>query len=254
MPKHPHGTDAADFADRLRAAIQHAGQNAGHGAGAELARRHKVAVVTANAWLKGEHMPSPSKVEAMAADYGVRYEWLYFGTGTMTAEPAVATSPLSLLRPIRTWNSVEDLPADEYVVVPRMTLRLSAGNGGPVAEPDPQLDQGQAFRTAYIRRRRLKPRALMSAYAQGDSMEPRICDGDALLIDTSQTDIQDGKIYAVVWNDNEELRVKRLYKLPGGSILIKSDNRDRYPEIAVPADQVGTVTVLGRVVLVSGDV
>jgi len=173
--------------------------------------------------------------------------------GVDETSDAAAQQPRPL-RPIRTWDSVEDLPADEYVVVPRMTLRFSAGNGGPVAEPDPKLDQGQAFRTAYIRRRRLKPRALMSAYAQGDSMEPRICDGDALLIDTSQTDIQDGKIYAVAWNDNEELRVKRLYKLPGGGILIRSDNRDRYPEIIVPADQIDTVTVLGRVVLVSGEV
>lgn len=170
------------------------------------------------------------------------------------AETERSRPPSSSLRPIRMWDTVEDLPADEYVVVPRMTLRFSAGDGGPIAEPDPQLDQGQAFRTAYIRRKRLKPRSLMSAYAKGDSMEPRICDGDALLIDTSQTDIQDGKVYAVVWNDNEELRVKRLYKLPGGGILIRSDNRDRYPEITVAADQIGTVTVLGRVVLVSGDV
>lgn len=190
---------------------------------------------------------------------GLPYGWLDAKTDppsslSNTAESGASHLSSPSLRPIRTWDSVEDLPADEYVVVPRMTLRFSAGDGGPIAEPDPQLDQGQAFRTAYIRRKRLKPRSLMSAYAQGDSMEPRICDSDALLIDTSQTDIQDGKVYAVVWTDNEELRVKRLYKLPGGGILIRSDNRDRYPEITVPADQVGTVTILGRVVLVSGDV
>lgn len=85
-------------------------------------------------------------------------------------------------------------------------------------------------------------------------MEPRIHDGDSLLIDTAQRDIIDGKVYAMAWGDDQELKVKRLYKLPGGGLLIRSDNRERYPEISVDVAAKSTVSIIGRVVLVSGDV
>lgn len=79
MPIHPANHDPQEFAARLKEALIDAGHNAGHGAGAYLASRYKVSDVTANAWLNGTHMPSPSRVRQMATDYSVRHEWLYFG-------------------------------------------------------------------------------------------------------------------------------------------------------------------------------
>jgi len=79
MPIHPPAHDPHDFAQRLKEAMTDVGHNTGRGAGTGLAKRHKTSVVTANAWLNGTHMPSPERARLLAADYSVRFEWLYFG-------------------------------------------------------------------------------------------------------------------------------------------------------------------------------
>ena len=60
-------------------------------------------------------------------------------------------------------------------------------------------------------------------HTNGDSMYPTIIGGcDKILVDTSKTDIYDGKIY-VIRLDNSIL-AKRLQKLPAGVLKIISDN------------------------------
>jgi phage repressor protein C with HTH and peptisase S24 domain len=80
-------------------------------------------------------------------------------------------------------------------------------------------------------------------------MEPTIHDGDSLLVDTSQTTVQDGKVYAL-WYDGGE-RVKRLFRLPGGGLRIVSDN-PRFPTVEVQPSEIEHVRVIGRVVHRSG--
>lgn len=58
-------------------------------------------------------------------------------------------------------------------------------------------------------------------YAQGDSMSPEIKSGDALLVDTSQTDIIDGVVYA--FNYDGQPMCKRLQKI-GKEITAISSN------------------------------
>lgn len=79
MPIHAPEHDPADFAMRLREAMHDAGENTGRGAGVALAARHRTSPVTASAWLKGTHLPTPERVRVMADDYGVSFDWLYFG-------------------------------------------------------------------------------------------------------------------------------------------------------------------------------
>lgn len=79
MPIHAPENDPADFAARLKEAMTDAGQSTGHGAGAMLSSRYGASNVTANAWLNGEYMPTPERALDMADDYGVEFNWLYFG-------------------------------------------------------------------------------------------------------------------------------------------------------------------------------
>ena len=58
-------------------------------------------------------------------------------------------------------------------------------------------------------------------YAQGDSMSPEINSGDALLVDTSQTNILDGVVYA--FNYDGQPMCKRLQKI-GKDIKAISSN------------------------------
>ena len=196
-------------------------------------------------WYSGDTKRiSPEYLAQIARRYKVDLDWLITGRGVM------APREEEKLTPIYSWEEEGELPPGEYVYIPRLNVRLSAGNGKEALEIDLMKDQPQAFRADWIRQHQLKPSALACMQAEGDSMEPRLCDGDSLLVDTSQTDIIDGKIYALAYA--HELRVKRLYKLPSGGILIRSDNSSKYPEMTVQPSDLETIRVVGRVVHFSG--
>lgn len=149
------------------------------------------------------------------------------------------------LEPILAWDHPDDLPQGDFVMIPRLDVHLSAGGGTEQVEVDLVKDNPQAFRTEWIRLMRLKPAKLAAMRASGESMEPTIYDGDSLLVDTSQTNVQDGKVYAL-WYDGGE-RVKRLFRMPGGGLRIVSDN-PKHPTMEVAPDHPEHVRIIGRVV------
>lgn len=149
------------------------------------------------------------------------------------------------LRPILVWEHPDELPEGEYVFVPRLNIQLSTGHGREQIDVDLIKDKPQAFRADWIRELRLKPAGLASMRVTGDSMEPRLYSGDAVVVDTADTEVLDGKAYAL-WYDGGE-RIKRLFRLPGGGVRIVSDNRDKYPSIDLSADQCQHVRIIGRV-------
>lgn len=153
------------------------------------------------------------------------------------------------MEPILAWNHPDDLPEGEFVMVPRLDVHLSAGGGRDQVEIELVKENPQAFRAEWIRLMRFKPNKLAAMRASGDSMEPTIHDGDSLLIDTSQTNVVDGKVYAL-WYDGGE-RVKRLFRLPGGGLRIKSDN-PAFDLMELGPDYAGHVRIIGRVVHRSG--
>lgn len=156
----------------------------------------------------------------------------------------VATESDSL-KQILVWEHPDELPEGEYVFVPRLNVQLSTGHGREQIDVDLIKDKPQAFRADWIRELRLKPAGLASMRVTGDSMEPRLYSGDAVVVDTADTEVLDGKAYAL-WYDGGE-RIKRLFRLPGGGVRIVSDNRDKYPSIDLSADQCQHVRIIGRV-------
>lgn len=77
------------------------------------------------------------------------------------------------------------------------------------------------FRAASLARKRLKPAGLAVMYGQGDSMEPRIRQGDAILFDTTDTRPIDGACYVVQWKG--EVYVKRA-EIIEDSVFFRADN------------------------------
>lgn len=102
------------------------------------------------------------------------------------------------------------------------------------------------FRDSSLRRKGLRPQNLEVYYGNGDSMEPRIKDGDAILIDKSDKRIVDDKIYFI--RHEGHYFVKRLQVHGDRMVFIVSDNRDdpqwRKPVLVKPSDD---FEVLGRV-------
>jgi phage repressor protein C with HTH and peptisase S24 domain len=143
-------------------------------------------------------------------------------------------------------QAVSNQAPSGFLMVPRKHIAFSAGNGSMVFEEEdaPPL----AFREDWLTKNKLKPDKLVVAYAVGDSMEPRIHDGDTLLIDLQQTAIRSENIFAIRVDD--ELRVKRIIKQTA-SVLVVSDN-PTYPTETLTFEQAEQLQIIGRVVWVSG--
>lgn len=77
------------------------------------------------------------------------------------------------------------------------------------------------FRNDSLRRKGLRPAALAVYYGHGDSMEPRIKAGDAILFDTSDTTPADDAIFIV--QSNGEIHAKRC-EIIEGAAYFRSDN------------------------------
>lgn len=165
------------------------------------------------------------------------------------SSPAVNAIPGVYVRPIVTYESLEELPRESTVLVTRIDVELSAGNGREtwhIEEKEPL-----PFQADYIRRLDAKPKNLVAVKVNGDSMETRLFDGDTVIVDKADTRVRaDGGVFALVYAG--ELLVKRLFRLPDGGLKVVSDNHERYEPIIVPPDQIDHVAVIGRVKYRSG--
>lgn len=207
-----------------------------------------------SAWENDRHDPSFDQIMQISRLTGFAIsaspDISMTGLSVQEPEPPYGHAAQPPMSPILAWEHPDDLPEGEFVMIPRLDVTLSAGPGR-----EQHVDVGftksvpQAFRADWIRAERLKPAKLAAMTAKGESMEPAIFDGDSLLIDTSQTEVQDGRVYAL-WYEGGE-RVKRLYRLPGGGLRIQSDN-PKHLSIDIPPTQTDAVRIIGRVVIRSG--
>lgn len=130
----------------------------------------------------------------------------------------------------------------EFFYVPLVEARPRAGIGG--LETDGEYLGWYSFHTNFLCRKG-SPEAMRLFIVAGNSMIPTLNDGDMILVDTSQKDVQSGRIYLL--RIGEELMVKRLERRPGGLMYIKSDNPD-YDPIPVKLAEAEDVEVFGRMV------
>ena len=77
------------------------------------------------------------------------------------------------------------------------------------------------FRSDSLERKRLKPSALAVMYGDGDSMEPRIKKGDAVMFDTGDTRPRDDTVFVIQWKG--EYYAKRCMILDE-NVYFKADN------------------------------
>ena len=78
-------------------------------------------------------------------------------------------------------------------------------------------------------------------------MEPVLPDGSTVGVDQGTTTVSDGKMYAI--DHGGQLRVKTLYRLPGGGVRMRSFNREEHPdeEYSLGDMQEHEIVILGRV-------
>ncbi|GAB3255087.1 hypothetical protein GCM10027296_23820 [Chitinimonas naiadis] len=154
-------------------------------------------------------------------------------------------------RPIKAFDDNDPLTSDE-IQVQRLTLKLSAGSGRLQWEIDAKGSPNR-YRRAWCERMGFDPAKLVSVQAEGESMSPAITDSASVTLNTNDTRIRNGKIYAIDYQG--EFYIKRLMMEPDGAVRVTSDNPDktRYPDWTVTPEHGDVLRVLGRAVQVQND-
>ncbi|CAG2089117.1 LexA family transcriptional regulator [Xanthomonas arboricola] len=229
MPKRPPDKDAPEFGRRLVELLS-SHNVPRRGAGAYLQRQYKVSNVTANDWLNGKFRPEIDTARRIAADHGVSFDQLYFGA---SSQPDVE---------------------DPYAEVTGWSQAVGLGAGAEATEY--AETHSLKFKKTSLRRRGILGRDLAVYYGRGDSMEPTIQDGDAILFDTSDTRPVDGSLYVIQVDGmaNPEYYVKRALVLEAG-VYFQSDNPAGDHQWRKPKPMVSKkhpITIIGRVHWVGG--
>ncbi|WP_052659182.1 S24 family peptidase [Pseudomonas sp. LFM046] len=136
---------------------------------------------------------------------------------------------------------------DDYALIPQYTAKGSSGSG--YLNEHVEVNGTLAFKRAWLARMSLKPETLKVIYNHGQSNWPTLDDGEVLLIDESQTEPRNGKMFAILDQDSETI-VKRLIRELTGTWLIRSDNPDkaRYPDLPITEEGLRSIQIIGRVV------
>jgi len=178
---------------------------------------------------------------------GVDPVWLSEGTGSPEGNqrPSTVESNAVLIGSFDVWDDETPLDDDEVYVPFLKEVELSAGAGITAVHESPR--QKLRFGKMTLRRQGVQPSEAVCVTVSGNSMEPVLPDGSTVGVDRGTTTITDGKMYAL--DHGGQLRVKTLYRLPGGGIRMRSFNRDEHPdEEYTPQDMLEKeIAVLGRV-------
>jgi phage repressor protein C with HTH and peptisase S24 domain len=124
------------------------------------------------------------------------------------------------------YNRVDTVADDEQDVrIPLVELRLSAGVTGFEISQDGESTVGHVrLDHRFVMNGRYDPSKLYALRVRGDSMESKLSDGDTVIIDTGDTKLVDGVVYAV--NYEGEAVIKRLSR-DAGDWWLTSDNPDQ---------------------------
>lgn len=174
---------------------------------------------------KDKNKPDFALLDKICLAFHVNAEWLLFGRGQMRLDTQALHTDLGM------------------VLVPVVEAVLSAGYGS--FETKVENESIYAFRSDFLCRKGSPPEMVLMR-VDGDSMAPRICHGDVVLIDQSQTALRPGQIYAV--GVEGMVFLKMVSAIPG-KVILRSLN-DAYPplEIDTRKNMQESVRIAGRCV------
>lgn len=163
----------------------------------------------------------------------------------MQPDPVNVESNAEYLGQFSVWDDDTPLDDDEVYVPFLKEVELSAGSGKTVVEPSHK--QKLRFGKQTLRRQNVQPSEAVCVTVSGNSMEPVLPHGSTVGVDQGSTAITDGKMYAL--NHGGQLRVKTLYRAPGGGIRMRSYNRDEHPDEEYSAEDMlqKDIIVIGKV-------
>lgn len=255
------------LSERIKAARTHAGLTQ-----RELADKVGIAQTAISQLESGKTLRS-THLFTIAEECGVSASWLVTGMGGMLLDPRVQAAVSAAdaafrrgyedavgegsedsanetaesldLTVVEVWDDETPLADDEVEIPFLREVELSAGSGRTVIEQSSTAKL--RFGKRSLRDHNVQFDKAVCVVVSGNSMEPVLPHGSTVGINTAQTSIMDGKMYAL--KHDGQLRVKVLYRLPGGGIRMRSLNQAEHPDESYTAAEMAahSIHIIGRV-------
>lgn len=191
-------------------------------------------------FLENGRNESSKFIVEIASALGVTAEWLKDGTAPSNdAVKARDENNAYDIIGVDPWDSTTPMMPHEVEVPYFKDIQLSAGNGCFALED--YSGRKLRFSKYTLKNRGVDPAHAVCVTASGESMLPVIPDGCTVAVDTADTHIRDGQIYAI--NNDGLLQVKILKWVSGSEVMIESYNKAYQPSIKKLDD----ICVIGRV-------
>lgn len=234
------------FAGRLNEALDEQGiPPKGKGRQGIVGKMFGVSQKGARKWLEGESFPDTDRFASMAAQLNRNTEYLFFGRGPKYPDNKDLPTPSSEAREDR--SKYLQKPITDCIRIPALNVACSMGPGR-MAPSQEEVIEEFAVSPAWLRKHThiSHPDNLAIITGYGDSMAGTFSDGDLLLVDRGVTEIKIDAVYVLA--RGEELFIKRLQRVPDGTLLMISDN-ERYKPYPITPSELPTFHVLGRVIM-----
>jgi phage repressor protein C with HTH and peptisase S24 domain len=195
---------------------------------------------------RGQQSLTNDSMKAISKAFGMSLSDL-FSAQQSTLRQNAQTKPRSYPF-VSDFETVDKIPRDEFVSLPSITTSIDATRGGIKIEQDhthAHLFLGSEFQGIVT-----DNLGALAVHVVGDNaMEPRLFEGDVIVVDMGSTVVPStGGVFCVVVTDSI-LEFRRLMPYPGGGLRIMCDN-PKYPEAVLDARQAQAIHIVGRVKMV----
>lgn len=229
----------------------------------EMARHVGVTAQAVQKWMSGETVPRGRNLQKAAEFLGVPEQVLMFGSESRATEGAVSTPATPSNRQgeapaekrfaerqqpfvhslITAYDPDDGIPED-VVLVPESRIEF-AGGDGRINYELVEDQEAATYRRSWFQKYGINPDKVKRFRVTGDSMEPMLFARDTILVNLEETQVVDGRMYALRYGD--QLRVKHVSRRLDGTLILRSVN-PAYRDEEIPAEMANEhITIIGRV-------
>ncbi|MCW8041237.1 S24 family peptidase [Acinetobacter entericus] len=218
---------------------------------AELGLKHKDLVSTTGAskgavshWLSGLNTPSGERLLTLARLLKTTPDWILTGVQV----PEKSNADIAQME-VGIYQDGDPVP-DGYVAIDYYDdVFVSAGNG--YLNLEKPSNNKMLFPVDLIRECNVEPSTTKVIHVRGESMFPKLKDGQAISIDMSARTIYDGEIYAFQVGDDTKIKYLFNWNEQGkGGFKAVSANSDKnqFPDEYYPPSRIESegVSILGQ--------
>ena len=195
-------------------------------------------------WEKDENVPKHESLIALARTLGTTTEWLLSGVGV----PEKSNADIAKME-VGIYQAGDPVP-DGYVAIDYYDdVYVSAGNG--YLNLEKPSNNKMLFPVDLIKECNVEPATTKVIHVRGESMFPKLKDGQAISIDMSARTIYDGEIYAFQVGDDTKIKYLFNWSDEGkGGFKAVSANPDKnqFPDEYYSPSKIESegITILGQ--------